>query len=205
MSIPAIAERVEGVRAFRLASSAKDTRRRAETPWEFFRTPVHDMPYMAVPRTSSEHRRYLPIGFFGSDTIPSDATSVIPNATLYQFGVLELTVHSAWMRVVAGRLKSDYRYSGDVVYNNFVWPMPTDEQRGQIEIATQAVINVRSGYPGVTLADMYNPDKMPADLLVAHKTLDATVEIAYGVDFEGDEEKIVAYLFRLYAERTAGE
>ena len=83
--------------------------------------------------------------------------------------------------------------------------MPTDEQRGQIEIAAQAVINVRSGYPGVTLADMCNPDKMPADLLVAHKTLDATVEIAYGVDFEGDEEKIVAYLFGLYAERTAGE
>ena len=205
MSIPAIAERVEGVRAFRSASSAKDTRRRAETPWEFFRTPVHDMPYMAVPRTSSERRRYLPIGFFGSGTIPSDATSVIPNATLYQFGVLESTFHSAWMRVVAGRLKSDYRYSGDVVYNNFVWPNPTADQRGMIEGCAQSVLDVRDVHADKSLAELYDPDKMPTDLLEAHKALDAAVEAAYGVDFGGDEGKIVAHLFKLYAEKTSGE
>ncbi|MBP3885994.1 MAG: class I SAM-dependent DNA methyltransferase [Olsenella sp.] len=202
-SCPEVRERVEAVRAFRVASSAKDTRKRAEAPWEFFRTPVHDVPYMAVPRTSSQRRRYLPIGWFGSDTVPSDATSVIPNATHYQFGVLESQFHSAWMRVVAGRLKSDYRYSGDVVYNNFVWPDATPEQREFIESCAQTILDVRTNYPGESLATLYDPDKMPDDLLDAHKALDAAVEAAYGVDFDGDEEKIVAHLFKLYAEKTA--
>ena len=215
MAIPPVAEKVEEVRRFRAASSAKDTRRRAETPWEFFRTPVHDVSYMAIPRTSSERRRYLPIGFFGDGTIPSDATSVIPQATLYQFGVLESQMHSAWMRTVCGRLKSDYRYSGDVVYNNFAWPGVTRETLevpvedavspeicSRIGACAQAVLDARAAHPDKTLADLYDPDKMPADLLAAHKALDAAVEAAYGVDFDGDEERIVAHLFRLYAELT---
>lgn len=202
--MPLISRRVENVRAFRQASSAKDTRKRAEVPWEFFRTPVHDVAYLAVPLTSSERRVYLPIGFFGSDTVPSNAISVIPDATAYHFGVLESQFHSAWMRTIAGRLKSDYRYSGDVVYNNFIWPDPTPEQRAAIESCAQGVLNAREAHPGATLADLYDPDKMPPDLLAAHKELDAAVEAAYDVDFNGDEEKIVAHLFKLYAEKAGG-
>lgn len=202
--MPLISRRVEKVRAFRQASSAKDTRKRAEAPWEFFRTPVHDVAYLAIPLTSSERRKYLPIGFFGAGTVPSNATSVIPDATAYHFGVLESQFHSAWMRTVAGRLKSDYRYSGGIVYNNFIWPDPTPEQRAAIESCAQDVLNAREAHPGATLADLYDPDKMPTDLLSAHKELDAAVEAAYDVDFNGDEEKIVAHLFKLYAEK-AGE
>lgn len=202
--MPLISRRVENVRAFRQASSAKDTRKRAEAPWEFFRTPVHDVAYLAIPRTSSERRKYLPIGFFGTGTVPSDATSVIPDATAYHFGVLESQFHNAWMRTVAGRLKSDYRYSGGIVYNNFIWPDPTPEQRAAIESCAQGVLNAREAHSGATLADLYDPDKMPTDLLSAHKELDAAVEAAYDVDFNGDEEKIVAHLFKLYAEK-AGE
>ena len=204
-SCPLVLERVDRVKAFRASSTAKDTRKRAESPHEFFRTPVHDVDYMAVPRTSSQRRPYLPIGWFDAGTIPSDATSVIPDATIYQFGVLESQVHSAWMRVVAGRLKSDYRYSGDVVYNNFIWPNPTSEQREHIEACAQAVLDVRGNHPDDSLATLYDPDKMPEDLRYAHKALDAAVEEAYGVDFNGDEEKIVAHLFKLYAGATAGE
>lgn len=202
--MPLISRRVENVRAFRQASSAKDTRKRAEAPWEFFRTPVHDVAYLAIPRTSSERRKYLPIGFFGTGTVPSDATSVIPDATAYHFGVLESQFHNAWMRTVAGRLKSDYRYSGGIVYNNFIWPDSTPEQRAAIESCAQGILNAREAHPGATLADLYDPDKMPTDLLSAHKELDAAVEAAYDVDFNGDEEKIVAHLFKLYAEK-AGE
>lgn len=200
--MPLISRRVENVRAFRQASSAKDTRKRAEAPWEFFRTPVHDVAYLAIPRTSSERRKYLPIGFFGMGTVPSDATSVIPDATAYHFGVLESQFHSAWMRTVAGRLKSDYRYSGDIVYNNFIWPNPTPEQRAAIESCAQGILNAREAHPGATLADLYDPEKMPTDLLAAHKKLDDAVEAAYGVTFNGDEEKIVAHLFKLYAEKV---
>lgn len=202
--MPLISRRVEKVRAFRQTSSAKDTRKRAEAPWEFFRTPVHDVAYLAIPLTSSERRKYLPIGFFGVGTVPSNATSVIPDATAYHFGVLESQFHSAWMRTVAGRLKSDYRYSGDIVYNNFIWPDPTPEQRAAIESCAQGILNAREAHPDATLADLYDPDKMPTDLLTAHKELDDAVEAAYGVAFNGDEEKIVAHLFKLYAEK-AGE
>ncbi len=205
MSLPLVQDRVEHVRQFRLASSAKDTRKRAESPNEFFRTPVHDTSYLAIPRTSSERRRYLPIGFFDETTIPSDATSVIANAGLYEFGILSSIIHNAWTRTVAGRLKSDYRYSGDVVYNNFMWPKPTSEQKQKIEQLAQSILDIRDAYPDKSLADLYDPDKMPNGLLQAHKALDKAVEEVYGVDFGGDEEKIVAHLFKLYAEATEGE
>ncbi len=109
------------------------------------------------------------------------------------------------MRTVAGRLKSDYRYSGGVVYNNFVWPNPAAEQKQKIEQLAQSILDIRDSYPDKSLADLYDPDKMPPDLLTAHKALDQAVEEAYGVDFGGDEEKIVAHLFKLYAEATEGE
>lgn len=124
---------------------------------------------------------------------------------MYHFGVLTSQFHNAWMRTVAGRLKSDYRYSGGVVYNNFVWPEPMPDQKSEIERLAQSILDIRDAYPDKSLADLYDPDKMPSDLLAAHKALDKAVEEAYGVDFDGDEEKIVTHLFKLYAEATEGE
>lgn len=147
------------------------------------------------------------MGFMGPDVIASDAVSVVQNATIYHFGVLQSQFHNAWMRVVCGRLKSDYRYSGGVVYNNFVWPEPTDAQRAEVERCAQAVLDARELYKGSTLADMYDPDNdfLYPELMRAHKELDAAVEVAYGIDFGGDEEKIVAHLFKLYAEKIGNK
>ena len=140
---------------------------------------------------------------------------MIPHATLFDFGIVSSLFHNAWMRVIAGRLKSDYRWSPNI-YNSMVYPNVTKEninepvetlipaeQRSSIEQCAQAVLDAREAHPGATLADLYDPEKMPADLLTAHKALDAAVEAAYGVDFNGDEEKIVAHLFKLYAEVTS--
>ena len=138
------------------------------------------------------------------EIIASDNLSIVHGASLFMFGVLQSQVHNAWMRTIAGRLKSDYRYSGAVVYNNFVWPGPTPEQRAEVERCAQAVLDARRFYEGSTLADMYDPDNdfLYPELMRAHKALDAAVEAAYGVDFAGDEEKIVAHLFKLYAEKA---
>ena len=143
------------------------------------------------------------MGFIGPETFCSNLVRLIPNANIYHYGVLQSQFHNAWMRTVAGRLKSDYRYSGGVVYNNFVWPNPTSKQREAIEACAQAILDTRDNYPDKSLANLYDPDKMPADLLAAHRALDAAVEAAYDVNFDGDEEKIVAHLFKLYAQATA--
>lgn len=200
-SCPEIVERVNRVRELRLASSAADTRRRAETPWEFFRTPVHDVEYLAVPRTSSERRRYLPIGYFGPETIPSDATSVVVDASLYLFGVLSSSVHMAWMRTVCGRLESRYRYSGGIVYNNFPWPEPTPEQREHIETCAQAVLDARAAEPSATLAEMYDPELVWSfsALMDAHRRLDDAVANSYRTDCDWEnDESVVGMLFEFY-------
>ena len=203
---PEILERVRSVAEFRAKSTAAPTRKMAEKPALFFCDVQPDSTYIAVPRTSSQRRRYLPIGFMNPDVIASDSLSIVHDADLFLFGVMQSQVHNAWMRAVAGRLKSDYRYSGNVVYNNFVWPEPSDAQRGEIERCARAVLDARAAHPDATLADMYDPDNdfLFPDLMAAHRALDAAVEDAYGVDFGGDEERIVAHLFALYAER-AGE
>ncbi len=152
------------------------------------------------------------LGFVGPETFCSNLVKLIPDAGLYHFGVLHSQMHNAWMRTVCGRLKSDYRYSGGVVYNNFPWPqaapdtldVPVEElvpaeARQRIEACAQAVLDAREQHPGRTIASLYDPKKMPADLLAAHKALNAAVEAAYGVSFDGDEERIVAHLFKLYA------
>ena len=198
-----ILERLEKVRAFRAASTAAPTRKMADKPWLFFSTPQTNEVVVIVPRVSSQRRAYIPMGFMDSNAIGADSLSILCGANLYHFGVLQSQFHNAWMRVVAGRLKSDYRYSGGVVYNNFVWPSPTPERRAAIETCAQAVLDVRENYPDKSLADLYDPTKTPAELTTAHQALDAAVEAAYGVDFDGDEEKIVAFLFGLYAEKTA--
>lgn len=164
-----------------------------------------DSAYIAIPAVSSERRTYIPMGFVEDGMIPGNKLYFIPEAGLYEFGILMSIFHNAWMRVVTGRLKSDYNYSNTIVYNNFVWPDPTPEQKEHIERCAQLVLDVREQYPDKSLADLYDPDKMPESLRNAHELLDAAVEAAYGVDFGGDEEKIVAHLFKLYAEMTEGE
>jgi hypothetical protein len=213
--LPKCHNRVNAVREFRLASKSAPTRKIAETPTRFH---VENMPKgmsVIIPRVSSERRNYIPMGFITPDVFASDSALLVPNATLYHFGILTSQFHNAWMRTVAGRLKSDYRYSGGIVYNNFPWPGVTKdtlaqpvedcvpvETRTLIENCAQGILDARDAHDGKSLADLYDPDKMPSDLKAAHEKLDAAVEAAYGVDFYGDEEKIVAYLFKKYAELT---
>lgn len=202
--LPRCRECIEAVREYRLASKSAPTRKLAGRPAHFH---VENMPKgnsIVVPKVSSERRRYIPMGFVGPETLCSDLVFLIPNASLYHFGVLQSQFHNAWMRTVAGRLKSDYRYSGGIVYNNFVWPEPTESQREEVERCAQAVLDVRDAQEGATLADMYDPknETFFPELMAAHKALDAAVEAAYGVDFGGDEEKIVAHLFNLYAKKV---
>ena len=202
--LPHCRERIEAVREYRLASKSAPTRKLADTPTHFH---VENMPVgnsIIVPEVSSERRHYIPMGFIGAETFCSNLVKLIPNASLYHFGVLQSQFHNAWMRTVAGRLKSDYRYSGGIVYNNFVWPEPTEAQRREVERCAQAVLDARDAQEGATLADMYDPknEAFFPELVTAHKALDAAVESAYGVDFGGDEERIVAHLFNLYAERV---
>lgn len=201
-----VKERVDRVREMRLASKKAATRKKSEMPWLFdeVRPPVGDS-YIVVPKVSSGRREYVPIGFVDNGMIPGDMLFYVNEAKLYEFGVLTSHFHNAWVRSVAGRLKSDYRYNNTIVYNNFVWPDPTPEQRERIEACAQRVLDARDAHPGDSLATLYDPDKMPGDLLAAHKALDAVVEAAYGVNFNGDEEKIVAHLFKLYAEKTGDE
>ena len=204
--MPLVRERVEAVRKMRLASKKVATIEKAEIPWQFdeVKQPNGDS-YIALPVVSSERRDYIPIGFVTNGMIPGNKLFFISNADLYEFGILMSQFHNAWMRMVAGRLEMRYSYANTIVYNNFIWPDPKPEQRERIEKCAQAVLDARENHPGASLADLYDPDKMPEDLLSAHKALDAAVEAAYGVNFGGDEEKIVEHLFRLYAEKTAEE
>jgi len=166
-----------------------------------------DGPNISVAKVSSGRRKYVPMAFVTNGMIPGDSIYFIPNGTLYEFGILMSQFHNAWMRTVAGRLKSDYRYTNTIVYNTFVWPDSTPQQHEIIESCAQAIIDARDFYAGCTLADLYDPDDewMYPELVKAHRALDAAVEDAYGVDFNGNEEKIVAHLFKLYAEKTAQE
>lgn len=196
--LPEVRIRVENVRLQRETSTRNETRELARTPylWGEDRQPNTD--YILIPRHSSENRRYLPMGFFSSDVIAGDTCITVPNATLYHFGILESEMHMTWMRAVAGRLKSDYRYSKDIVYNNFPWPDATDAQKQEIEAAAQAVLDVRAAHAGQTLAALYDPLVMPPDLLKTHKALDKAVDQAYGKkSFKSESERLV-FLFDLY-------
>ena len=199
--MPKVAERVDKCRKARLGMKDAGAIALAAKP-SVFRDTMNPDYYVVIPIVTSERRKYIPMGFLDKQTIPTNQVQVIPDAEIYHFGILTSEFHNAWMRVVAGRLKSDYRYTGKIVYNNFVWPETSAEQKKTIEQTAQNILDVRSNYPNRSLAELYDPDKMPDDLLAAHKANDAAVEAAYGVDFNGDEEKIVAHLFKLYAERT---
>ena len=200
-NMPLVLERINGVREMRLASRDKGTQRLAETP-HLFREQLNPETYIIVPSVSSERRRYVPMGFMKSDTIPTNLVLIIPDASLYHFGVLESNVHMAWMRAVCGRLKSDYRYSKDIVYNNFPWPEVSDEQREKIAATAQAILDARALYPDSSLADLYDELTMPPELRKAHQQNDRAVMAAYGFSITMTESECVARLFELYQKLT---
>lgn len=198
-----IYERLKLVKEMRASSTAAPTRLAADKPFLFFSMPQTNENYLVIPRVSSEKRRYIPIGFMTPDIIAADSLSIIPGATLYHFGILTSNVHMAWMRVVCGRLKSDYRYSGGVVYNNFPWPNPTDEQKAKIEQTAQSILDARALYPDSSLADLYDELTMPVELRKAHQDNDRAVMAAYGFPIKSmTESQCVAELFKLYQELT---
>ena len=206
-SMPLVMERMELCRQARLAGAA-DRQKLAETP-SVFRETKNPKQYMVVPRVSSENRRYIPIGFLDENTIPTDSATIIEDATLYDFGILTSNVHMAWMRTVAGRLKSDYRYSKDIVYNNFPWPELTEEQKSKISKTAQAILDARALYPESSLADLYDELIMPVELRKAHQANDKAVMEAYGMTKVVDgkktwltESETVARLFEMYEEST---
>jgi hypothetical protein len=200
-SMPEIMKRVESVRQFRLASKRKNTKKDAAIPTRFGLEVIPESSYVVVPKVSSINRNYIPMGFLNPDVICSDLVYMIPNASIYHFGVLESNMHMAWVRYVCGRLKSDYRYSIDVVYNNFPWPEPNDKQLKAIEYAANSVLSARGRFPKSSLADLYDPRSMPQELVKAHNRLDAEVEKAYGRRFSSDADR-VAFLFERYLECT---
>lgn len=201
--MPLVVKRIEGCKDMRLHSSDPATRKLADTP-TLFRETYNPPTCILVPSTSSERRKYVPMGFIDDKTIVTNAVLIIPSATLYHFGVLESNVHMAWMRAVCGRLKSDYRYSKDIVYNNFPWPEATDEQRTEIAQAAQRILDARQLYPDSSLADLYDPTLMPHELLKAHRDNDRLVMRLYGFPTSMTETECVAQLFKLYQKKCKG-
>lgn len=199
--MPEVMRRVEACRQDRL-NGAPDRQKLAETP-TLFREQKNPTTFIVVPATSSERRRYVPIGFLDGNTIATNAVIIIPEATLYDFSILTSNIHMAWMRAVCGRLKSDYRYSKDVVYNNFPWPAPTEELKAKIEQTAQAILDARALYPDCSLADLYDEVTMPPELRKAHQQNDKAVMQAYGFDVKTmTESTCVAELMKMYQKLT---
>ena len=200
-----ISDRIEKVKEFRLSSNKVATQESAKTPFLFQEIRQLETEYIIIPRHSSENRNYIPFGFVPAEIIVNDAVQILPSATLYHFGILTSLVHMAWMRVVAGRLKSDYRYSKDIVYNNFPWCEPTEAQKAAIEKTAQAILDARALYPDCSLADLYDEATMPPELRKAHQDNDRAVMKAYGYAPTMTEPEIVADLMNRYQELTAKE
>ena len=207
LKMPESLKRIEAVRQFRLASKSAGTVKLASKPTRFHVENMPESTYIVIPEVSSERRKYVPIGFMTPDILCSNLVKLIPNATLYHFGVLTSNIHMAWMRAVCGRLKSDYRYSKDIVYNNFPWPNPTEEQKARIEKTAQEILDAREKYPGVSFADMYGENMyLFSDLLTAHQANDKAVMAAYGFPVKNfTESDCVAALMKMYQELTAKE
>ncbi len=201
---PPVMKRIELVRRFRLASKKDPTVQLAETPSLFGEIRQPDTDYLLIPKVSSERRHYIPLGFLEANIVASGSALIIPNATLYHFGVLSSSMHMAWMRTVCGRMKSDYQYSASIVYNNFPWPSePSEKQVAAIEQASQAVLDARAAHPESSLADLYDPVAMPPDLRKAHQSLDHAVDAAYGKKNFASDTVRVAFLFDLYHQYTS--
>lgn len=207
--IPPIISRIQLVKEFRQNSPKKQTQDSAGRAMEFQEIRHNDNDYLLVPSVSSENRRYIPIGFIEGEVISTNANLIIPNATLYDFGILTSNVHMAWMRTVAGRLKSDYRYSAKIVYNNFPWPEVTETKKEKISKTAQAILDARVLYPDSSLADLYDELTMPVELRRAHQANDKAVMEAYDMTKIVDgkktwltESETVARLFEMYEELT---
>ena len=200
---PILIKRIEAVREFRLKSSKAATVQIAATPTLFGEMRPCESEYIAIPKVSSENRRYIPIDYLSSEVLAGDKLFQMPNASLYHFGVLTSNVHMAWMRAVCGRLEMRYRYSNAIVYNNFPWPTPTDEQRAKIEQTAQAILDARALYPDCSLADLYDEVTMPPELRKAHQANDKAVMLSYGFDIKTTTETTcVAELMKLYQKLT---
>lgn len=203
--MPEALRRVEAVKLWRSMSRRVQTRKLAEIPARFATENIPSGDYLLIPKVSSERRHYIPIGFMESATLASDLTFVMPGATLYHFGILHSEMHMTWMRAVCGRLKSDYRYSKDIVYNNFPWPKDlTDEKQKAVEVVAEGVLRARKQFPDATLADLYDPNTMPKVLLDAHHALDKAVDACYGKRSFKNEAERLEFLFDLYRRYTAG-
>ena len=205
---PILLKHVEAVRSFRLASTKAATQKKAETPTLFDEVRECKNDFVAIPKVSSEQRRYIPMEFLSKSIIPGDKLFMLPNSSLFHFGVLTSNVHMAWMRAVCGRLKSDYSYSNTIVYNNFPWPNPSEEQKKKIKETAQAILDARALYPDSSLADLYDEILMPPELRKAHQANDRAVMAAYAGSFSVNngfstkmtESECVAELFKLYEE-----
>ena len=202
-SLPLVSARVEACREKRLASKDAGARKLGEERPYQFRDLNNPDTAIVIPKVSSERRKYVPLGFIDKSTVTTGTVLIVPNGTLYMFGVLSSAFHMAWLRAVGGRMELRYQYSKDLVYNNFIWPTVSDEAKKAIETAAQGVLDARAAHPGQTLADLYDPLYMPPDLLKAHQHLDALVDKAYGKKFANDAER-VAHLFDLYAVAVKG-
>jgi hypothetical protein len=202
--IPAVMERLEAVRKYRLASKAATTRAFAKTPGIFCQLAQPTTSYLLVPRVSSERRAFVPMGFVGAKVIANDQVLTVAGAKHFHFGVLHSTMHMAWVRYTCGRLESRYRYSKDIVYNNFPWPgAPTEKQKEAIEEGARGVLAAREAFPDSTLADLYDPLTMPPVLVKAHARLDKAVDAAYGYKGKPTDAERVAFLFELYQKYTS--
>jgi N-6 DNA Methylase len=204
-NMPEILKRIESVKKMRLASTKAATIRLASTPSLFAEIRQPNSDFLIIPRVSSERRKYIPIGLLDKDIIVNDLVSIVPNATMYEFGILGSIMHMAWVKYVCGRLESRYRYSNDIVYNNFPWPEnSTPKQKKTVEKAAQAVLDIRASFPSSSLADLYDPNTMPPALVKAHTALDKAVDLCYRSQPFINETKRIEFLFELYDKYTAG-
>jgi hypothetical protein len=203
--LPSIVSRVNAVRKFRESSPKTATVEKAKTPYLFGEIRLSQKgDSIAIPKVSSQRRDYMPISFVGNNIILNNTVQFIPSGTLYEFGIVQSTMHMSWMRAVAGRMKSDYQYSIKIVYNNYPWPLnPSDKQKKNIEDRAQAVLDAREQFPDATLADLYDPLTMPPLLLKAHQALDKAVDAAYSKKKFKTEAERVAFLFDLYQQYTS--
>jgi hypothetical protein len=213
--MPRVLERIELVKEFRLGKvpnirgkkSEKlppiSTQSLAKTPTKFHVEFIPNKPFMVIPEVSSERRTYIPLGYLTPDVLASNKLRLLPNATLFEFGILSSFMHMSWTRQTSGRMKSDFQYSISIVYNNFPWPEPNDKQRENIEAAAQAVLDARAAHPQASLADLYDPLTMPANLLKAHQVLDKAVDAAYGYKGASTDAARVAFLFERYQAITS--
>lgn len=190
-------DRFQHIKEKRLSSSASRIKKAAETPWLFAQNRQPDTEYLVIPRHSSENREYIPIGFMDPKTIAGDATTIVYDATLEDFAILESSLHVAWMKTVAGRLKSDYRYSSSVYYN-FPMPKLTNELKEKLEKSAEGILNARANHPSLSLADMYKELLMPSDLRDAHRKNDKLILQAYGLNKDATDQDILKVLFKMY-------